>query len=108
MIARVARGKGSPQVYLYDQQFQQRIFRTLSQGCGRTSSLVSLGLSDTLRARMVQRMHLAPGMAVCDLMTGGGEIWPGCALSSAGPPDARRPAGPTDTRWCRRRGRSRP
>ncbi|HEU4324932.1 MAG TPA: class I SAM-dependent methyltransferase, partial [Roseiflexaceae bacterium] len=65
-----------PNIDLYDHLFQKRVFGTLANDYSRIANLASLGQSDTLRARVVERMHLLPGMAVCDLMTGGGEMWP--------------------------------
>jgi demethylmenaquinone methyltransferase/2-methoxy-6-polyprenyl-1,4-benzoquinol methylase len=78
-LGREARQKRPPldrNTDLYDPLFQQHLFSALSQRYDQTSRLVSLGLSDRLRAHLVTHMHLMPGMAVCDLMTGGGELWP--------------------------------
>ncbi|HEU4328970.1 MAG TPA: class I SAM-dependent methyltransferase [Roseiflexaceae bacterium] len=61
---------------LYDRSFKEHALGVLAKDSSRTTKIVSLGLDNTLRARLVERMHLAPGMVVCNLMTGGGEMWP--------------------------------
>lgn len=65
-----------PDTDLYDRLFQERAFGALAKGYSHTSRVVSLGRDNTLRARLVEHMHLAPGMAVCDLMAGDGAMWP--------------------------------
>ncbi|GAB4195433.1 MAG: hypothetical protein OHK0022_12170 [Roseiflexaceae bacterium] len=61
---------------LYDPGFQQGMFGALAQHYERASSITSLGLANRWRAKLVERMDLVPGMVVCDLMSGGGELWP--------------------------------
>ncbi|HEU4324934.1 MAG TPA: class I SAM-dependent methyltransferase [Roseiflexaceae bacterium] len=64
------------QADIYDPQFQHGMFNALARRYDLTSSVASLGLDSRLRADLAERMDLSQGMAICDLMSGGGEMWP--------------------------------
>ncbi len=61
---------------IYDPLFQRGMFDALAQRYDQASAVVSLGLDSHMRGSLVRRMDLTPGMAVCDLMSGSGALWP--------------------------------
>ncbi|HEU4324936.1 MAG TPA: class I SAM-dependent methyltransferase [Roseiflexaceae bacterium] len=60
---------------LYDQSFQDALFEASQPSYGRVMRALSAGQHQRWRAQLLQLMDLAPGMRVCDLMSGSGEMW---------------------------------
>ncbi|HEU4324933.1 MAG TPA: class I SAM-dependent methyltransferase [Roseiflexaceae bacterium] len=68
-------GRLKPQ-RLDDPAFRRDLFAALATRYDRASAAASLGFSRHWRAQLVAHTYLAPDMAVCDLMTGTGALWP--------------------------------
>lgn len=61
---------------IYQPSFVQNLFDEMSQSYGMTNLISSFGFAKRWREQCVQHAQIAPGMTVCDMMTGMGECWP--------------------------------
>lgn len=60
---------------LHDPAFQQALFERMQPSYTRGMRLLSAGQDQRLRRQLAALLDLQPGMRVCDLMSGSGEMW---------------------------------
>lgn len=60
---------------LHDPAFQQTLFECAQPSYRRSMLLLSAGQDQRLRRQLAKLLDLQPGMRVCDLMSGSGEMW---------------------------------
>jgi ubiquinone/menaquinone biosynthesis C-methylase UbiE len=60
---------------IYDTTFQQALFDEMQSTYEVVSTLCSFGFNRRWRRQLVRRLHLDPGLWMCDLMAGSGETW---------------------------------
>jgi demethylmenaquinone methyltransferase/2-methoxy-6-polyprenyl-1,4-benzoquinol methylase len=69
---------------IYETAFQQQLFDEMSATYGVVNLVASFGFAARWRRQCLEHAQLAPGLVVCDLMSGMGECWP-TIVSRVGP-----------------------
>ena len=61
---------------IYSPEYLRSLFDEMSGSYDRVNYLTSFGFSHRFRRQFIEKADLEEGLAVCDLMCGGGECWP--------------------------------
>jgi hypothetical protein len=78
-FARLRIKAASPDGEIYHGDFVRRLFDEMSATYSLVNYISSFGFSSRWRRQGLARLDLRPGMVVCDLMSGMGELWPAIA-----------------------------
>lgn len=79
MPARMRARRMSPPPNIYSPEFVSALFDEMSATYGVVNVISSFGFCVRWRRQCVERVSIAPGDTVCDLMAGMGELWPAVA-----------------------------